>query len=464
MYAVDTGNVEVVNAMDLFSRQRRIFKIFLSDTAGSMAMIWGVTGVGIVISVGAAYDVSQVNKAKFIAQMAADNMALSASIAVDNDNDERYVDGQGYSYRHLGGPSNDFTNSMVGVVEYNVDDDGDGEGNLLARATVSGTYRTAFASALGVSEIPFSASSDVAYAQVEGTPASVFFAVDNSGSMGWSDAAGANKLNALKISLKSFMETLETINTKDNDVYRTALWPYSQDYRKRYSYISDDGIITNKDVLPNWGGLSNGEITRMRTEGGTDSSGSLEAAAAAFATENAAHIAANNEDDPLKFMVFMSDGANNPRQEYQCTTQDVWVKGSREYWWRWRKSRRGWWKQTRNSKPRKYWKWTYVPASKGHYEEQEVCENVTTYESDERSLAACTAMKATGVTVYTIGYHLVAGSHGVRQSEVDRAQALLSGCATDADHYILASDANDLNEALTAISKKVMSEVIRVKR
>jgi len=450
------GYVEVGNAMGLFSRQRRIFENFLSDTAGSMAMIWGVTGVGIVISVGAAYDISQVNKAKLIAQMAADNMALSASIAVDNDNDSRYIGGQGYSYRHLGGPSNDFTNSMVGVVEYNVDDDGDGEGNLLARATVSGTYRTAFASALGVNEIPFSASSDVAYAQVEGTPASVFFAVDNSGSMGWSDAAGANKLNALKISLKSFMTTLETINTKNNDVYRTALWPYSQDYRKRYPYISDDGIITNKDVLPNWGGLSNGEITRMRTEGGTDSSGSLEAAAAAFTKENAAHIAANNEDDPLKFMVFMSDGANNPREEYQCTTQNVWVKGSREYW---RKKNK-----IRYRKPKKHWKWTYVPASNGHYEEQEVCEEVTTYESDERSLAACTAMKAAGVTVYTIGYHLVAGSHGVRQREVDRAQALLSGCATDADHYILASDANDLNEALTAISKKVMSEVIRVKR
>jgi len=455
MCTFDTGNVEVVNAMGLFSKQRRIFKNFLSDTAGSMAMIWGVTGVGIVISVGAAYDVSQVNKAKLIAQIAADNMALSASIAVDNDNDSRYIGGQGYAYRHLGGPSNDFTNSMVGVVEYNVDDDGDGEGNLLARATVSGTYRTAFASALGINEIPFSASSDVAYSQVEGTPASVFFAVDNSGSMGWSDAAGANKLNALKVSLKSFMATLETINTNNNDVYRTALWPYSQDYSNWYSYISDDGIITNKDVLPNWGGLSNGEITRMRTEGGTDSSGSLEAAAAAFNTENAAHIAANNEDDPLKFMVFMSDGANNPRQESQCTTQNVWVKGSREYWWKKNK--------IKYKKPKKSSKWTYVPASNGHYEEQEVCENVTTYESDERSLAACTAMKATGVTVYTIGYHLVAGSHGVSQSEVDRAQALLSGCATDAEHYILASDANDLNEALTAISKKVMSEVIRVK-
>ena len=76
-------------------------------------------------------------------------------------------------------------------------------------------------------------------------------------------------------------------------------------------------------------------------------------------------------------------------------------------------------------------------------------------------------MKATGVTVYTIGYHLVAGWNSgnyVYQSEVDCAQALLAGCATDADHYIQASDADDLNTALTAIGQEVMVEVIRVKR
>jgi len=441
--------------MSLLSKQKRTLKRFLTDTAGSMAMVWGVIGVGVVISVGAAYDVNQVSKAKQIAQMAADNMALTASIAVDNNNIDRYEGGQGYSYRHLGGPANDFTNSMVGIVEYDVDDDGDGIGNLLARATVSGTYRTAFASALGVDEIPFTTTSDVAYAQVEGTPASVFFAVDNSGSMGWSDASGANKLNALKTSMTGFMTTLETINSNSNDVYRTALWPYTQDYYGRYSYISDDGIITNKDVPPGWGSLSNGEVTRMHTQYGTDSSGALEAAAAAFTLEDAIHLAANGEENPKKFMVFMSDGANNPNQSYVCTTTYVWVDGTAEYWWKKKK--------VKYKRPKKYWKWNYVPGTSGHSEEQQDCGYVTAYESDERSLAACAAMQDAGVTIYTIGYHLVAGSHGVSQSEVDRAQDLLAGCATDADHYILASNADDLNTALNAISERVMTEVIRVK-
>jgi len=445
--------------MGLFEKQKRTLKRFLKDTAGSFAMIWAVTGLGVVISVGAAYDVSQVTKAKQIAQMAADNMALTASIAVDTGNTDRYVDGQNYSYSRLGGPTDDFTNSMVGVVNYDIDDDGDGVGNLLARATVSGTYQTAFAAALGIDAIPFSSSSDVAYAQVEGTPASVFFAVDNSGSMGWNDASGANKLSALKTSMTSFMTTLETINSTDNDVFRTALWPYSQDYNGNYSYISDDGIITSKDVPSSWGGLSSSEISNMSTLYGTDSSGSLEAAAAAFELEDAIHYAKNGDNSPIKFMVFMSDGANNPQTVQQCTTEQVWVNGSDEYW----VDTYYWWNPVYYSYQSWFDGWViYYPEQDGHYEDQETCQNVVAYQSDVSSLAACTLMKDNGVTIYTIGYYLVAGG-SVSQGDVDRAQALLSGCATDADHYILASNAADLNTALTAISEKVMTEVIRVK-
>jgi len=453
--------------MTIHTKTKKTFKRYLQNTAGNFATIWAVSIAGVVFTVGAAYDVTQASKAKAIAQMAADNMALTASIAVDKDNDDRYVEGQRYSYLKLGGPKEDFTKSIHGSVEYDVDDDGDGEGNLLARATVSGTYSPAFVSAFGVDGIPFSATSDVAYAQREGTPASIFFAVDNSGSMGWTDAGGVNKLSALKTSLTSFMTTLETINNDANNVFRTALWPYSQDYYGRSPYISDDGIITNKDVPADWGSMTNGEITRMHTEGGTDSSGSLEAAAAAFALEDAVHLSENGEDDPIKFMIFMSDGSNNSQEERQCATEEVWVPGASENWWRWRGWGWGRWKEIVYYEPWQSWRWNYVPASNGHYEDQETCQNVTVYRSDERSLAACTEMKAAGVTVYTIGYHLVAGWHGdyyVDQSEVDRAQALLAGCASDADHYILASDANDLNTALTAIGQEVMVEVIRVKR
>ena len=87
--------------MRLFKQQKRTLKRFLTDTAGSFAMVWGVVGIGVVVTVGAAYDINQVSKAKQIAQLAAANMELTASIAIDDGNENRYTNGESYSYRHL---------------------------------------------------------------------------------------------------------------------------------------------------------------------------------------------------------------------------------------------------------------------------------------------------------------------------------------------------------------------------
>jgi len=451
-------------------KSSKIYKYIatLQRDDGGIAVTWAISMMVVIFVVGATYDMTQITKAKQRAQMVADSMALTASIAVDAENGSRFKANKRYSYKELGNPGVDFTKSIVGYVQYDIVDDKDpnninkstsDKSRLLARATVEGTYKPAFMSAFGYDGIRFVASSDVSYASSEGTPASIFFAVDNSGSMGWTDAAGEQKLRGLEKSLKGFMNILETINTADNDVYRTALWPYSQDYNRRSPYISDDGIITNKVVSPNWGPLSNGEITRMHTEGGTDSSGSLRAAANAFTREAAIHNAKNQEDDPIMFMVFMSDGANNPKEERVCETVRQWVRGLRAYW------KKG--KKIKYSRPRNTRKWRYYPATRGHYEDIEQCNWETTYSSDALSAQACEAMKSAGVTVYTIGYYLKAGRNSgywVSQDDVDRAQALLASCASDADHYILAENASDLNEALAEIGEAIMKEVIRIKR
>ena len=79
-----------------------------------MAMTWVIAGVAVVFATGAAYDFSQVSRAKAMAQLAADNMALAASVAVDTENSDKYTEGQSYSYANMGGPSNDFTGFGVG--------------------------------------------------------------------------------------------------------------------------------------------------------------------------------------------------------------------------------------------------------------------------------------------------------------------------------------------------------------
>ena len=446
-------------------KKSTILNRLLKDTSGAFSLMWAVSMTGIIITIGATYDIAQISKAKSLAQYAADSMALTASIAVDFNNDDKYVGGQSYSYEAIGGGGPDFTGTMTGSVQYDIDDSVaqnlpvGSKARLLARATVIGTYSPAFMTIVpGIGNINITAVSDVAYAVTEGKPASVFFVVDNSGSMAWDDSEGSNKLNSLETSMQSFMTTLDSISTGGKNIFRTALYPYSADYNYWYNYINTDGVIPAKVVAPKWGSLTNGNITQMQTHYGTDSSGSMEDAQIALALEDAIHDAENGEESPLKFVIFMSDGSNNSSYE----TGQIWED---EYWI---DTYYGYDQYYYSTPP-------YVDEYVTYYPEGRLrTQTGWNYWADIQTKASCDTMKADGVTIYTIGYNLEVGyptqngatqwDNYVAQSEVTRAQSLLSYCATDSDHYILASSASDLNATFTEIGQEIISEVIRVKR
>lgn len=438
--------------MGFFNTTKTVFNRYKKETKGNMAFGWALSITAIMTMTGAAFDIHQYSKAKSMAQLAADNMALAASVAVDFGNDDRYVEFQKYSYADIGGPSEDFTKSIEGYVEYDVDEDGDGKGDLLARSHISGVFKPAFFPIIGKTEMAFSAVSDVAYAQREGSPASIFFVVDNSGSMGNYDDEGAHKLTSLKNSMTAFMTVLNNIKTNGERIYRTALYPYSQDYEGRYWDIDDDGVIPSHVVAPNWGVIANNKITRMYARYGTDSSGALKDAADALALENAIHEAENEEDNPLKFVVFMSDGANN--ESYECYTGEVWIDGDPEYWWRWRYYWFWRWKEYVYSQPSGSG-WTHVPETEGHYEDQEVCG--WDYHFDRRSLEQCTRMKDAGVKIYAIAYD-------VAWDERERAHQFMRDCSSGEQYFKAADDASALDEAFAEIGEAIVKEVIRIKR
>jgi Mg-chelatase subunit ChlD len=60
----------------------------------------------------------------------------------------------------------------------------------------------------------------------------------------------------------------------------------------------------------------------------------------------------------------------------------------------------------------------------------------------------CTAMKAEGITVYTVGYDI---------SSSTKAQSLLSDCASDSSKYYLSSSTSDLEAAFAAIADEIVS-------
>lgn len=157
----------------------------------------------------------------------------------------------------------------------------------------------------------------------------------------------------------------------------------------------------------------------------------------------------------MKFLVFMTDGANNESNE--CTNQEVWVESpaTGEYWWK--KKKYGSIKY-RYSKPKNWRKWNYVPAQPketGHFEDQEVCE--LDYHFDVRSLAACGQMKAAGVSIFAIAYDIA-------KSQKDHAESFLQNCSSGAGFFKSADDSTALEAAFEQIGDSILTEVIRIKR
>ena len=413
--------------------------------------MWGLTLFTLAFLMGSALDASLVYKVNMQAQAAADNMALTASIAVDMDNPDRYVESTPYSYIEIGGSSNDFTNTLSGSVEYDIED---GDEKLIARATVTGNYSTIFMSMIGISNVEIKAVSEVAYTEDEGTPASVFFVADNSGSMGYTDGSGLTKIDGLQSSMTQFMGILDTLDDDGiSDTFRTALYPFSADPNGYSSFINDDGLIPGNVVSPSWGTVPSNNVVSMNSYYGTDSSGALQDAADAFQFEDAIHLDVNGKADPLKYLVFMTDGANNKSEE--CTTEEVWVlNGTAEYWWRWKKGK----KKYKYQEPYNPSKWTYVADTydgTGYYENQEIC--TEDYHFDIRSLQACDQMKADGVLIYAIAYD-------IDEDQKVHAQEFLQNCSSGDIFFKTADDSDALETVFELIGNSIITDIIRIKR
>lgn len=413
----------------------KLLKQLLKNDSGSFSIMWAIALSGILLSVGATYDLAQLTKAKALAQYTADNMALQASIAVDTNNNDRYVADQVYTYAEISPGNEDFTNSLTGSVEYDIIDtldtaniglDDDDKSKLLARATVSGTYQTVFMGFLPqFSSISILAKSDVAYAAREGVPASIFFVVDNSGSMNSYDDNGTKKINSLKTSMEDFMDTLDGISVYGDDIFRTALYPYNYD------------LINSKVVSPAWSTLSDYDISQMYANGGTQSTNALASSQSALNLENDIHETINGEDNPLKFLIFMSDGANNGTTD-QCSagqTPEYWID-----------TYQGW-----NTVYYYYQYWfdgwvDYYPSTCDQYSPV-----------NEASLQYCTIMKNQGVKIYSIAYDVDADERVI-------AEAFMKDCSSgEEDYYKYASNGTDLQAVFDEIGQSVITEVIRIK-
>lgn len=411
------------------AKTKHFLKRFKNDSDGTMLVSYAAGLMAMLGVTGLAYDASQYYVGKETAQHRADMIALAATANIrDNGLPEEgddfahgvtyYLDDYGLEITPYTSEEENESGERLHRTEFKVLYGVPEEGMLTTH--VKSVGKPAILSLFKIDDFVFESDSITSYLREDlKDPASVFFVLDNSGSMSWDDDDGNVRLEGLQEAVTDFNEKLEGITDAFDDAnyLRTALWAYSSVDRKvsdpdsaysctkwyrRWGYwypywstcYSNETVLTDGDAIfidtetaPQWGTIGNATIDAMQAFGGTDPSGALEHAKLAMRSEESIHYSENAAEDIHKFVIFMTDGANSS----------------------------------------------------------------TSITND--SLSQCTTMKNEGVTIYTIGYAIDSGS---------TPEAFMKSCASSDDHYILAENADVLNTAFDDIGEDILEEVIRI--
>lgn len=455
--------------MRLASKAKSFFARFKRDEDGSMALMWGVSLTAVVFAVGASYDYAKVHTAKQNSQAAADMLALNAAIYVrDNGeapkkNKDGFKNGKKYYLEDIGitlDPYSDRQATQRGrkgrkadreapyfKVHYDTPEEG------LVTVEIHAQTRPAFMGMAGIDNIDFSARSVVSYEVSDvKSPASIGLVLDVSGSMGWDDLSGTgtSRINRLKTTVKSFMGQMSSIVegslddgetvALNNDIIRTGMTTYNS------------GVVSTTPM--SYTLLSDALIDTLVASGGTNSSGATSAMKGWMQGEDAKHKQ-NGYENAQKFVVFMTDGVNNATHSKNCRDADgQWV-----YY--------NWWTGEISQTYKNGWYRVYQLAHNErslHWEAPEFCEESSTY--DDNTIRTCNQMKDNGVTVYTIGFALTVdeGTDQWRRAEVERANAMLSACASDNEKFFTAENGEALDEIFENIGEEIIEDTIRIRQ
>ena len=306
--------------MLILDHGKRLFRRFKKNEDGNMAVTFAVSAVAVIGATSATMDYSVLSNAKSRSQAIADQTALAAAIFVKNNDRPPASLAEGvtrgsHSARNLGYEFKGWVDGGANNVNINVVYDDNAKE---ARVTVSGQTVPTFAQVLGKRSLTFSSESVVSYLDIdEKHPASIALVLDNSGSMGWDDKfanpngtspIGAEpRIDGLEFSVKKFNTDLsDRLGVEDSDGLRTirmGMLPYSSN------------IVTSNKVEMDFGYITDQEVERMVPSGNTNSNPPMTKAQEWMDGENSEHRdeavrVGEAYREPLKFVIFMSDGQN----------------------------------------------------------------------------------------------------------------------------------------------------------
>ena len=456
--------------MVFLNKAQSLLKRYKRDEGGTMALTWALSLTVMLGAMGAAVDFAMLSNADSQSQSIADTTALAAAIYVKNhgmppsNSTDGYVDGVPYTAEALGYEYKGWVkNGDLGVtIQVDYDDNA-----KEATVTVSGDTTPMLMQVMGYESLAFKAQSIVSYLDVdEKFPASIALVLDNSGSMAWDDQLAENayphnghwhgdspagaipRIQGLKTSVNTFTSELQSrLGTETDGGQRTirmGMLPYSSD-------IVAAGVVNMK-----WGYITPSEVNVMTPSGSTNSNPPMAEAKIWLSGEDTYHEneAADHGDtykEPLKFVIFMSDGQNT------LGTWEFFPDNTAPVYWKQNSS--GYWSGI--------WASSYSGQSgytRGHLRRS----------TDSLTINSCNAMKDVGTQIFTIGYALEEGPyHDGDDDDNDaryvnlwnqtNAYNLLSTCASKPENFVKASDGEELEAAFDSIQNAIVEELIRIK-
>lgn len=312
---------------------------YFASESGNFSIMFAIGMTTLLVGVGAAVDVNRLHSDRQKAQDFADSISLSAAIFVtQNDrmprnSHEGFVDGKTYHHGEKDRNKN-------GDVSFQVNYDMDVNEEIVVEVT--GTTSTIFMHVLGHENVTYKATSTAKFKSNTITPNSVALILDNSGSMWFDDRPGTcstgelfcetsaysrpenpiKRIDGLKLAANSFLAQMNDMNLRYEEsnpegtrAVRTAMMAYNEDN------------ISIREVPFNWGILSSGEINAMTPGGGTNSFPSMGKVYDWITGEAAIHEAENGEADPIRYVIWLTDGMNTSGQQ-------IWTPEVGTNYWR----------------------------------------------------------------------------------------------------------------------------------
>jgi len=264
----------------------------LKDIRGNFSIMYAVSAMAIVVTVGGAVDYTNMVKQRTELATIVDATALAAATFAKDDNTERSEAAFEVFSENLA-LHTALQSPSTPSIEFN-----DATGEVTVTAQVA--YKPSFVSALGFNNIPIASASTVSYAVEYVPPISIALALDTSGSMSWLTTDGDVKIDSLELATQELFDAL----------FLAAENPglLAQNLSTGFSTYNTNTVI-EQPIIDGYEHIEDAMFSDplFIADGGTDSTPSVQ-----FAFDQlVAQRTAEPDDKWSGHIIFMTDGDNN---------------------------------------------------------------------------------------------------------------------------------------------------------